>query len=131
MTAKHPISDDEIYHITDLLPEDFTLWSDLEEGRAHFADRGYGWWREELGHPKAHRGCCKACGCAASCMLAVFYDSVVLGVIRELARIGVITGLPYMDCPRVDAEEWHGDHSWVDPTVGPCICDGYKPDGPS
>ena len=123
------LSDDEVYHISDLLPQDLNLWGDLEEGRTHFTGRDYQWWRDVLGHPKAHPGCCKTCGCAASCMLGVFHDAVVTAVIAELGRISVIPGLPTMNCPRVDAEQKHGDHSWIaDEPIGPAICDGYEPD---
>lgn len=118
-------TDDELYHISDLLPNDLNLWGDLDEGRTHFTGRDYTWWRDVLNHPKAHRGCCKTCGCATTCMLSAFHEAVVMSVIQELARVGVIRGLPTTDCPRVDAEDKHGDHSWIHPEDGPMLCDGY------
>jgi hypothetical protein len=125
------LSDDQVFHIYDLLPDDLNLRPNPEEGRTHFTGRNYDWWRDILGHPKAHPGCCKACGCATSCLLGVFHEGAITAAIQELGRIGVIRGLPYMDCGRVDAEERHSDHAWIEPEMGPCLCDGYEPGGES
>lgn len=75
--------------LIDLLPAGMTLWADDEE-LPHFADRTWAWWRETLGHPKAHTACCKACGCATTCLLGAFYDAVVSSVVRELDRLGAL-----------------------------------------
>ncbi len=88
--------DDLVYAVWERLPNEYdvVLWSDGDELAAgFFTDRTYTWWRELLGHPQAHRGCCKTCGCATSCTLGVFYDAVVASTIRELIKQGIIPGL--------------------------------------
>jgi len=128
--AERKVTDEEQDFIFDLVPTDAVIWGDLEE-MEHFKHATYAWWRTEvLGHPKAHPGCCKTCGCATTCMLGAFYEGVVTMVINELSKIGVIRGLGRTDCPRVDAEDKHHQHSYIhtDPAIGPTICDGWSPD---
>jgi hypothetical protein len=75
--------------LLDLLPKNPTLWADDEEiGRGCGGD--YAYWAEILGHPKAHPGCCKTCGCAITCTLAAFYDAMEATLLRELDRIGAL-----------------------------------------
>lgn len=124
------VSQREQDFIFDLVPDEMVIWEDEEELK-HFGHATYEWWRKEcLGHPRAHPGCCKTCGCATTCLLGAFHDALISSVIRELSRIGVIRGIGTTDCPRVDAGEKHGEHSWIseDPVVGPSICDGWSPD---
>jgi hypothetical protein len=123
------ISDDEQYHISDLIPKDPVIWGDLEEAREPFKHATYDWWAEALKHPRypSGRGC-QTCGWGGSCLLAVFYDGMVTMVIHELVKVGVIKGLGTTDCPRVDAREVHGDHAYIHPDamIGPTICDGFR-----
>lgn len=85
------MTEDERCDLIDRLPDDMTLWADDEEIEKHgCAGRDYTWWREALGHPKAHPGCCKTCGCAITCSLAAFYEAVVDSVVRELDKIGAL-----------------------------------------
>lgn len=85
------MTEDERDDIHDLLPKDMILWSDDDE-LSWWKDDPWTFskWRRVLEHEPAHPGCCKTCGCAASCMLNVFYGSVVDSVIRELDRIGAL-----------------------------------------
>lgn len=83
------MTEEERDDLIDLLPDDMVLWPNDGE-LVHFPERNYDEWRDILNHPRAHPGCCKTCGCATSCMLSVFYDSVVASVVRELDKLGAI-----------------------------------------
>jgi hypothetical protein len=80
---------EERYDIADLLPEGMQIWNDDEELEA-FPGRDRVWWSNALGHPRAHRGCCRTCGCATTCLLAAYHDALVMTVIRELDRVGAL-----------------------------------------
>lgn len=82
-------TEEERDDLIDLLPKDMILWPDDEE-LSWFPNRNYDEWRDILGHPRAHRGCCKTCGCAITCTLGAFHDSVISSVVRELARLGAL-----------------------------------------
>lgn len=83
------LSEEERDDLIDRLPADMILWP-VDEELSWFPNRAYDEWRDTLGHPRAHHGCCATCGCATSCTLGVFYDSVISSVVRELARIGAL-----------------------------------------
>jgi hypothetical protein len=74
--------------LEDLLPRDMVIWGDDDELAA------FPWtlrkWLDVLGHEKAHPGCCKACGCATTCMAGAFYTSTVTSVLRELDKLGAL-----------------------------------------
>lgn len=76
--------------LIDLLPDDLNLWADDEEAATYFTGRTFEHWRDVLGHPQAHPGCCARCGCATACILGAFYEGVVASVVRELDRIGAL-----------------------------------------
>ncbi|PRX91936.1 hypothetical protein [Allonocardiopsis opalescens] len=77
--------------LIDQLPDGMTLWGDDSEIAADwFTPYDYEKWLEILGHPRAHPGCCKTCGCATTCVLGTFYDAVVSSVVRELDKLGAI-----------------------------------------
>lgn len=82
---------DDRLDLEDLLPANMILWGDDDE-LGGWPDDPWTWkkWRDVLGHPKAHPGCCRTCGCATSCLLTVFYSSVVTSVIRELDALGLL-----------------------------------------
>lgn len=88
-TAPRTLTQDERLDLIDQLPTDMTIWDDDQE-LTHFADRDYRWWRDALGHPRAHPGCCEICGCATTCLLGAFHDAVVAAVVRELNRLGAL-----------------------------------------
>ncbi len=74
-----------------ILPKGTPIWADQEELDAgHFQQADLKWWADVLGHPKAHPGCCKQCGCATTCMFGAFYDAAINTVLRELDRIGAL-----------------------------------------
>ncbi|MFE1767253.1 hypothetical protein ACFW81_23920 [Streptomyces angustmyceticus] len=83
------MDEEERDNLIDLLPSDFAIW-DFEDELPQFNHATWSWWRERLGHPKAHRGCCKTCGCATTCMASAFHDALVSSVVRELGRIGAL-----------------------------------------
>lgn len=82
------MTEDERDDLIDRLPTDMTIW-DPDDELEHFGGN-YEWWRETLGHPRAHPGCCRTCGCATSCMLGVFHGALIASVVRELDRIGAL-----------------------------------------
>lgn len=75
--------------ILDLIPSDMIVWSDDAE-LGWFPNRNYDEWRNILGHPRAHRGCCGTCGCASTCLLGAFYDAVITSTIRELDKLRLL-----------------------------------------
>lgn len=83
------MTEEERLDIWDLLPDDPAIWADDEE-LPHFGHANLRWWLDVLGHPKAHRGCCKACGCCTTCMAGAFHQAVVTTTLRELDRIGAL-----------------------------------------
>lgn len=83
------MTEEERYDISDLLPADAPIWEDEEE-LPHFGHATLRWWLDTLGHPKAHRGCCKACGCCTTCMAGAFHQAVVTTTIRQLDAIGAL-----------------------------------------
>lgn len=83
------MTEEERDDLIDTLPDGMVLWPDEKE-LIHFSTRNYEEWRDILGHPRAHPGCCKTCGCATSCLLSVFYDSVVTSTVRELDKLGAL-----------------------------------------
>lgn len=83
------MTEEERDAVYDLIPSGMWIWGDDEE-RPHFSDADWEWWRNVLGHPKAHPGCCKTCGCATSCLLSVFYDAMISSVLRELDVRGLL-----------------------------------------
>lgn len=93
------MTEEERDDILDLLPRRFTLWSDEQEIPGWAEGRDYAWWSEQLGHPKAHPGCCATCGCAITCMLGAFYHAVVDSLMRELDRVGALRPPAAPDMP--------------------------------
>jgi hypothetical protein len=83
------MTEEERDNLIDLLPEDMILWPDEKE-LSWFPSRNFAEWRSILGHPKAHTACCGECGCATTCLLGLFYNSVVDSVVRELDKIGAL-----------------------------------------
>lgn len=79
---------DERYDLIDLLPDDMVIWDDDEELSAFPWDLRK--WLDVLGHKKAHPGCCKACGCATTCMASAFHEALITSVVRELDKLGVL-----------------------------------------
>ncbi|MEK9524049.1 hypothetical protein MIU24_32450 [Streptomyces venezuelae] len=79
--------------LIDRIPATAVLWPHDDE-LAWFPNRTYDEWRTILGHPPAHRGCCQTCGCATTCLLGAFYDSVVTSTVRELDRLGALKEQP-------------------------------------
>lgn len=79
--------------ICDLLPRDMVIW-DFEDELGWFANRDVNEWREILGHPYKHRGCCATCGCATSCLFSVFHEAMIGSVIRELDKLGLLLSPP-------------------------------------
>jgi hypothetical protein len=90
------VNEDERLDLIDLLPADMNIWADDDE-LEWFTGRDQRWWLDVLGHPKAHPGCCKTCGCATTCMAAAFHDALIATVVRELDRLGVLTSAPQSD----------------------------------
>jgi hypothetical protein len=59
------------------------IWADDDELAAgHFLDRNLASWLDALGHPKAHPGCCKFCGCATTCLARAFHEAVLMTAAR-------------------------------------------------
>jgi hypothetical protein len=85
------MTEEERDEIEDLLAYryDIPIWEDEQE-LPHFSHANLIWWLEAMGHPKAHRGCCKTCGCATTCMASAFYDAVVATTLRQLDSIGAL-----------------------------------------
>ena len=81
--------EDRRLDLIDRLPKDMVIWDDDDEVPA-FADRDLSWWLKVLGHDRAHTACCTACGCATTCMAGLFYESVVMSVVRELDKLGAL-----------------------------------------
>jgi hypothetical protein len=75
--------------LIDRLPDDMNIWDDDAELGA-FTGRDWRWWRDRIGHPLAHPGCCKTCGCATTCTGSAFHDALISTVVRELNRIGAL-----------------------------------------
>ncbi|GAA2990519.1 hypothetical protein GCM10017559_08180 [Streptosporangium longisporum] len=72
--------------LADIIPKGASIWADGDElAEGHFTDRTLTWWLTTLGHPKAHTGCCAACGCATTCTLGAFYDAVLETAARHIA----------------------------------------------
>lgn len=90
------MTEEERGRLIDLLPQDMVLWPDDEE-LSWFPNRNYAEWRVILGHPRAHTACCDQCGCATTCLLGLFYDSVVESVVRELDKIGALQKPPRIE----------------------------------
>lgn len=85
---------DRISDLADMEDDSRVIWSDDEE-LEHFKHANLEWWlREALGHPRAHPGCCKTCGCATTCMAAAFFDATVLSTIRRLDELGLLRPPP-------------------------------------
>lgn len=84
-------SEEQRDDLIDLLPAGMRIWGDESEiGHLHSHQGTAEFWHEALGHTRAHRGCCKACGCAATCILAAFHDALIASVVRELDRLGAL-----------------------------------------
>lgn len=83
------MTEEERDAVIDLIPSGMIVWSDDEE-LSWFPNRNYDEWRDILGHPRAHRSCCKTCGCAGTCLLGAFYDAVIASTVRELDKIGLL-----------------------------------------
>ena len=83
------MTEDERLDLWDLLPEDAPIWADEEE-LPLFGHANLHWWLEAVGHPSAHPGCCKTCGCATTCMAGAFYDAVITTTLRRLDAIGAL-----------------------------------------
>jgi hypothetical protein len=85
------LSEEQRDDLRDLILQKGTIiWADEEELDTFGPGKDLSWWFDTLGHASAHPGCCKACGCCTSCMLSVFYGSVVDTTLRELARIDAL-----------------------------------------
>lgn len=85
------MSEEQRDDLIDLLPTGMRIWDDESEiGHLHSPQGAAQWWHDMLGHTRAHRGCCKACGCATTCLLAAFHDALIATVVRELDRLGVL-----------------------------------------
>ncbi|MEV6580220.1 hypothetical protein AB0M92_18880 [Streptomyces sp. NPDC051582] len=88
------MTEEERDALIDQLPTStMILWPDDEE-LSWFPNRNYGEWRNILGHPHAHTACCETCGCAGTCTLGSFYDSVIASVVRELDKLGLLVTQP-------------------------------------
>lgn len=87
-----PLTEEQRDDLSDLImPKGTPIWSDEEELAAgHFGHTTLAWWADTLGHPSAHPGCCKTCGCATTCLFGAFYNSLVDTVLRELYRVGAL-----------------------------------------
>lgn len=73
------------------------LWN-YDDELEHFKHANADWWATEaLNHPRAHRGCCKTCGCATTCMFWAFFEAVVSSTLRELDRAGLLKEMPKRD----------------------------------
>ncbi len=83
------LTEDERLDLIDRLPADMNIWNDDDELDV-FTGRDRTWWAEALGHPAAHRGCCKTCGCATTCLHDAYHDALVATVIRELNKLGAL-----------------------------------------
>lgn len=83
------MTEDERLDLIELLPKDMNVWADDDELDT-FTGRTFTWWMDVLGHPNAHPGCCKTCGCAITCMAAAFHDALVASVLRELDELGAL-----------------------------------------
>lgn len=102
------MTEEERDALIDRLPTDtMILWPDDEE-LSWFPNRNYEEWRDILGHPRAHSGCCKTCGCAGTCLLGAFFDSVVSSVIRELDKLGALKPADVEHC--VHSRAMHDRH---------------------
>lgn len=82
--------------IIELLPEDMNIWEDDSELEA-FPGRTRTWWAEALGHPTAHPGCCKTCGCATTCLHDAHHDALVSTILRELDNLGALKKPSWFD----------------------------------
>jgi hypothetical protein len=66
-------------------------------------------WREALGHPYVEgHGYCKTCGPAITCALAAFYEAVIVSVVRELNKLGLLPP-PAVDVPHETSTPDNGD----------------------
>lgn len=85
------MSEEQRDRIDDLLKMgEKVIWSDDEE-LEHFGHATAEWWAVEgFGHPRAHRGCCKTCGCATTCTFWAFFEATVSSTLRELDRLGLL-----------------------------------------
>lgn len=83
------MSEDERDGLIDLLPSDANIWGPDDELEI-FVGRDREWWAAALGHPQAHPGCCKTCGCATTCLFQLYHDSLVATVVRELNKLGAL-----------------------------------------
>lgn len=83
------MTEEERDDLIDLLPADMNIW-DPEDELEVFVGRDREWWANALGHPKAHPGCCRTCGCAAPCFFQVYHDALISTVVRELDRLGAL-----------------------------------------
>jgi hypothetical protein len=94
------VTEDERDDLIDLLPKDMAIWDDEDEIIAgHAADLDLTWWMNAIGHPKAHPGCCKSCGCATTCMAGAFHAALVSSVVGELDRIGALQPITTIHLP--------------------------------
>jgi hypothetical protein len=96
------MTEEERDDLTDLLPADAPIWGDEEE-LPHFGHANLRWWLEAVGHPRAHPGCCKTCGCATTCMASAFHESVVATTLRQLDAIGALVK-PVPDAPTEETD---------------------------
>lgn len=86
------MTQDERDAVYDQLPlTTMPIWTDDEELPPDPERFGLTYWMEEvLGHPKAHPGCCRTCGCCTTCMARAFFDATVNSVLRELDLLGLL-----------------------------------------
>lgn len=84
------MTEEERDDLIDRIPTDGMIIWDHDAELDWFPNRNFDEWREILGHPRSHPGCCKTCGCATSCLLGTFFDAVVSSTIRELDKIGAL-----------------------------------------
>lgn len=83
------LTEDERLTLIDRLPVDMNIWADDDELDV-FTGRDRTWWADALGHPAAHRGCCRTCGCATTCLHDAYHEALVATVIRELNKLGAL-----------------------------------------
>ncbi|MGI5414256.1 hypothetical protein [Actinomadura luteofluorescens] len=91
-TAAHMaahLTEDERLDLIDRLPADMNIWADDDELET-FTDRDRIWWAATLGHPRAHPGCCKTCGCGTVCLFAAHHEALIATVVRELDKLGAL-----------------------------------------
>lgn len=83
------MTEDERDDLIDMLPPGMNIW-DPDDELEDFSGRDREWWAEALGHPKMHPGCCKTCGCGATCLFQLHHDLLIATVVRELNKLGAL-----------------------------------------